>query len=63
MPGQWNQRYEHFSDDRKAVQLGVFGFNSWKDEGDTRFHEIGVSSSFRPFKALAIRLNPFFTIR
>ncbi|MGH7598240.1 MAG: DUF5916 domain-containing protein [bacterium] len=62
VPGQWNQWYELGTDDRKAVRFSVFGFNSWKDEGDTRFHEIGISSSFRPFKALAIRLNPFFNI-
>jgi hypothetical protein len=50
------------SDERKAVQVGVFGYNSWNDEGGTRYHEIGLSSSFRPFKALAIRFNPFYSV-
>ena len=59
-PGQWSQWFDLGTDERKAVQIGVFGYNSWKDEGNGGFHEVGLSSSFRPFKALSFRLNPFY---
>jgi hypothetical protein len=62
LPGQWNQWYEVFSDQRKAVQIGVFGFNSWKDEGDTHSHEVGVFSTIRPMNAFSLRVNPFYNI-
>ena len=61
-PGLWSQWFDLGTDQRKAVQVGVFGYNNWKDDGDSRYHEIGLSSSFRPFKALAIRFNPFYNI-
>ena len=60
LPGRWNQWYEIGSDQRKAVQAGVFGFNSWKDEGDTHSHEIGIFSTIRPLNALSLRVNPFY---
>jgi hypothetical protein len=62
LPGQWNQWAELFTDERKALQFGIFGFNSWKDEGDTRFHEIGFRVTYRPFNALSLRINPFYNI-
>ncbi len=61
-PGLWSNWFDLGTDERKAVQVGVFGYNNWKDNGDSRYHEIGLSSSVRPFKALAIRLNPFYNI-
>jgi hypothetical protein len=62
LPAQWNQWYNLSTDERKAVRFSLFGFNSWKDEGDARTHEVGLSTSFRPFNALSFRFNPFYNI-
>jgi len=61
LPGQWNQWLDLGSDERKAVRVGAFMFNSWKDEGDTQSHEAGFNVSFRPLNALSLRVNPFYS--
>lgn len=61
LPGQWNQWFNFQSDQRKAVQLGMFMFNSFKDEGNTHSHEVGLQSTFRPLNALSLRMNPFYS--
>jgi hypothetical protein len=62
LPGQWNQWYNLSSDERKAIQFGFGGFNSWKDEGNARFHNVRFWMSFRPHNAMSIRINPFLSI-
>jgi len=62
LPGQWNQWCNFQSDQRKAIQVGMFAFNSWKDEGDTHSHEVGLQSTFRPMNAISLRVNPFYSL-
>ncbi len=62
LPGQWNQWYEVFTDERKNLYGGIFGFNSWVDEGGSRFNEVGFNVTYRPMNALTLRLNPFYNI-
>jgi hypothetical protein len=61
-PGQWNQWIDVGSDERKAVQIGFFIFNSWQDQGDSRYREVSVNTSIRPFKALSFRVRPFYSL-
>jgi hypothetical protein len=60
LPAQWNQWFNLSSDERKAVRVGFFTFNSWKDQGNTDSHEMGFNVSFRPLNALFLRVNPFY---
>lgn len=62
LPPRLNQWFEVFTDDRKKFFCGVFGFNSWKDEGNTSFNEIGFSATYKPFNALSMRVNPFYSL-
>jgi hypothetical protein len=62
LPAQWNQWFNFQSDQRKAIQVGMFAFNSWKDEGDTHSHEVGLQSTFRPMNAMSLRVNPFYSL-
>ncbi len=61
-PGYWNQWYELTTDNRKAVQLGVNGSNSWADAGGSRFHRVSFWANFRPRNSILLRVNPFYTI-
>ncbi|HEX9653770.1 MAG TPA: DUF5916 domain-containing protein [bacterium] len=61
-PGYWNQWYELTTDNRKAVQLGVNGNNSWADAGSSRFHRISLWANFRPRDSILLRVNPFYSI-
>lgn len=62
LPGQWNQWLTIETDERKAVVFSVTGYNSWKDENDSRYHEIGLGMSVRPVKSLNVRFSPFYGI-
>lgn len=62
LPSQWSQWYDVSTDGRKAVQFGFGGYNSWAQEGDTRFNEFRFSVLFRPFNAMSITMNPFVNI-
>jgi hypothetical protein len=62
LPARWNQWYEIFTDDRKNLSAGIFGFNSWKDEGGTRFNEVGGNLTYKPVNALSLRINPFYNV-
>lgn len=60
LPAQWNQWITVQSDERKAVMVGVEGFNSWEDVGGTRSHEVGLWMTIRPLNALSLQLNPYY---
>ncbi len=60
LPGQWNQWYNVFTDERKNLTFGLFGFNSWITEGGSRFNEAGFNLTYRPVNSLSLRLNPFY---
>ncbi|MFQ5632901.1 MAG: DUF5916 domain-containing protein, partial [bacterium] len=62
-PAQWNQWYNLSTDQRKSLQFGFGGFNSWQDESETRNHNIRFSASYRPSNAASIRLSPFYNFR
>ncbi|MFQ6112706.1 MAG: DUF5916 domain-containing protein [bacterium] len=61
-PGHWNQWYHISSDNRKALQFGFSGFNSWADRGNSRYHNLRFWVTFRPRDAMRIRIRPFFNI-
>jgi hypothetical protein len=61
-PARWNQWYNISSDNRKAFQFGFGGYNSWKDDGNSRFHNVRFWLSFRPRNAIRLRINPFFSV-
>lgn len=62
LPGQSSQWYNLSTDDRKALQFGVYGYNSWKDEGQTRYNDVGLSVSYRPINALRLSIGPFYAV-
>lgn len=61
LPAQWNQWFMLESDERKTVRVGIESSNSWKDQGSTCQHDIGVWLSLRPLNALALQCNPFYS--
>ncbi|MFQ5823957.1 MAG: DUF5916 domain-containing protein [bacterium] len=61
-PGRWNQWYNISSDNRKALQFGFGGSNSWSDEGNSRRNNVWFWLSFRPRNAMRLRINPFFSV-
>jgi len=60
-PSELNQWYSLSSDNRKAVQFGLGGFNSLQDDGISRRHNFRFWVRLRPINALQFRINPFYT--
>lgn len=61
-PAQWNQWYELFTDNRKALQVGFSGSNSWADDGSSRFHNIRLWLTYRPRDAIKLQFQPFLDL-
>ncbi|MDZ7290307.1 MAG: carbohydrate binding family 9 domain-containing protein [candidate division KSB1 bacterium] len=61
-PSAWTNWYNLSTDERKALQFGIGGFNSWPDEGDSRYHNLRFWVTYRPHNAMSIRINPFFDV-
>ncbi|RMI01671.1 MAG: hypothetical protein D6681_10775 [Calditrichaeota bacterium] len=59
--GRWNHWFNISSDSRKALQIGVGGFNSFSDEGISRRHQVYMEFTWRPQDAATISLNPFYS--
>ncbi|NIV93149.1 hypothetical protein GWN42_10190, partial [candidate division KSB1 bacterium] len=60
-PARWTNWYNLSTDNRKSWQIGFNGFNSWADQGDSRWNNFGFWMSFRPKDAIRLRVNPFYT--
>jgi len=60
-PGNWNNWYNIYSDERKALVLGFGGSNVWGDLNSRKYHEYFGSISYRPSKKLQITITPDFS--
>lgn len=60
--GEWNNWYNISSDNRKFLQFGAGGFNSWSDEGNSRTHNVRFWVRLQR-DALRLSINPFYTFR
>jgi len=63
LPAQWNFWYNISTDNRKRVQFGVGGSNSWGNNDSFRRNNIRGWVKFRPKDAMQIFVRPFYTFR
>lgn len=61
-PAQWTNWYSVESDSRKSLRVGLNGFNSWADDGGTRFHDFQIWMNWRPLQSVSLQINPFYSI-
>ena len=58
LPNSGRIYYRLFSDDRKAVSGGFFGFSSWGAEDYYQANNFGINLTIRPINTLSISLSP-----
>lgn len=61
-PAQWTNWYSLESDSRKPLRVGFNGFNSWADDGGSRFHNFRIWVYWRPLQSMSLQVNPFYSI-
>jgi hypothetical protein len=61
LPNSARLFYRIFTDDRKAVSGGFFGFSNWGWEDYTNSNSINVNITIRPINTLSISLSPGFS--
>jgi len=61
-PGNWNNWYNIYSDERKSLIVAFGGSNVWGDLNSRVYHEYFGSISYRPSKKIQLTLSPDFTI-
>jgi len=62
-PANWTNWYQLSTDNRKNIQFGLNGWNSWSDEGGSRSNEFSVWARFRPRNSIVLQINPFYNLR
>jgi hypothetical protein len=61
LPNSARLFYRIFTDDRKAVSGGFFGFSNWGWEDYTNSNSINLNVTIRPINTLSIALSPGFS--
>jgi len=61
LPNSARLFYRIFTDDRKAVSGGFFGFSNWGWEDYSNSNSINVNITIRPINTLSISLSPGFS--
>ena len=60
-PGDWNNWAYIETDERKKLIFEVFTFNNWGDKNNSRFFDIGLEITYRPFNLLSLSIEPGYT--
>ena len=60
-PGDWNNWVFIETDERKKLIFETFMFNNWGDENNSRFFNIGLEITYKPFNLLSLSIEPGYT--